>query len=299
MKRSTLVSSLAGLTAAFVFSGPALADCRLSIQPAQDVWAISHDPFIDEAAQLQFDVAVVNQGDTACSARLDFDLKGESFGLSLNSAGSDRVAYALVDDRASIDVTPRSGASARRLNSRPIVVGPGQRELLRFTFAASTEKLLSAGDYSQTVHLALNDVDGTPITERPIVLNVRVASAAVMGLKGEFQRSNGIARINLGELTSGRRDLNASLYVLSTGGYAISIASANSGRLRQGNSQWTVDYDLRVGRDDVDLEQGDRIERPSSRWQADDYPLMLNIGDVRGRRAGEYSDTLTFTIAAI
>ncbi len=299
MKRSMWMAGLTSFGVAVLSGGAAVADCELSIQPAQDQWTIAHDPFLDETAQRQFDVAVVNTGDTACTGRLSFDLKGDAFGLTLAGQPGDRVAYVLVDDRGSADVTPRSGSSARKLNSHMIAVGPGERELLRFTFAASTDRLMSAGDYTQTVHFTLSEPDGVPIAERPVVLNIQVASAAVMGLKGEFQRSNGVARINLGELTSGRRDLNTSLYVLSTGGYAISIASANAGQLRQGNSQWTVSYDLAVGRTDVNLEQGDRIERPSSRWQADDYPLTLNIGDVRGRRAGEYSDVLTFTIAAI
>jgi hypothetical protein len=31
----------------------------------------------------------------------------------------------------------------------------------------------------------------------------------------------------------------------------------------------------------------------------DDYPLTVRIGDTSGKRAGDYSDTLTFTVAAI
>lgn len=283
----------------FAMAGMAEAECRLTLQPAQAEWSIPHDPFEEAMVERDFDVIAINQGDTPCSGRIAFDLKGEAYGLSLDGGGRDRVAYALVDERSSSDVTPRAGVTARRLNSRSVNVAPGERELLRFSFVARSDELLSAGDYSQTVFLSVDDMDGLPIAERSIVLNIAVPAVAVMGLKGEFQRSKGVATINLGELTQGPRDLNTSLYVLSTGGYSIAISSANSGRLRQASSEWSVDYGLSLGRTAVNLAQGDRIEKPSRFWQADDYPLTLTVGDVSARRAGDYTDTITFTVAAI
>ena len=132
-----------------------------------------------------------------------------------------------------------------------------------------------------------------------MTLVLDLAAAAAIGLKGEFSRPNGTPVIDLGELTEGPRPLNTALYVHSTGGYRVSVTSANRGRLRQGATAWYVDYNLKVGAQDINLQRTDTINVVSQTARRDDYPLTVRIGDVSGKRAGEYSDTLTFTVAAI
>ncbi|MBX9460140.1 MAG: hypothetical protein KL785_02400 [Brevundimonas sp.] len=297
--RNILIAGFGALLAATAAgAGTARADCNLSIQPAQDQWLIQHDPFAGDALQRQFDVALVNLGDSPCTGSVRMDLRGEQYGLS-KAGDPERVAYALIDERGGNDITPRTGQSARRLNAQPVNLGAGERSLVRFTFAADPEAMLGEGVYSQNVFIAVETADGAPVAERPVSLAINVIPAAVMGLKGEFQRINGVARIDLGELTEGSRPLGTSLFVLSTGGYRVSVQSSNSGRLRMGVSDWYVDYGLAVGSNSMSLGQGDDFVVTSNRPRADDYPLTVTVGDVRGRRAGEYSDVLTFTIAAL
>lgn len=297
--RNILIAGFGALLAATAFgAGAARADCNLSIQPAQDQWLIQHDPFAGDGLQRQFDVALVNLGDSRCIGKLEIDLHGDEFGLS-RPGDDQRVAYVLIDERGGSDTTPRTGRSTPRPNGRPINVAAGERELVRFTFAVDTEAALGAGVYAQTAFLAIAANDGSPIAERPVTLAVNVIPAAVMGLKGEFQRINGVARIDLGELTEGPRSLGTSLFVLSTGGYRVSVQSSNRGRLRLGASEWYVDYGLAIGPNTINLVQGDDFEVVSHRPRADDYPLTVNVGEVSGRRAGEYSDVLTFTVAAL
>lgn len=291
-------SALAAGAALALGTGAAQAGCLLTIDPAQDQWVVPYDPFTSDGVERQFDVAVVNVGDTPCSGAIRVDLRGEQFGLT-PVEGGDRVAYVLVEDRAGTDVTPRAGQSARRLDRRSVNLAPGDRTLLRFTFAAAPQEVLSSGLYSQDVFLSLEDSNGVPMGERPVTLGVQVASAAVMGLKGEFQRSNGVARIDLGELTPGQKPLSTSLYVLSTGGYRVTVRSENEGRLRLGTSDWYVNYALGVGKEAMDLSGEDSFSVQSHRARADDYPLSVRIGNVTGKRAGDYSDTLTFTVAAL
>lgn len=297
--RNSLMVGLGALVAAATLgAGAAQADCLMSIQPTQDQWLIQHNPFGGDSLQRQFDVALVNQGDSRCNARLGMDLHGEAFGLS--RIGDTRlVAYSLTDERGGNDITPRTGESAERLNARPVNLAPGERTLVRFTVAVDPTATLGQGVYSQTLFIAVEDNRGAPLAERPVTLAVNVVPAAVMGLKGEFQRIDGVARIDLGELSSGSRSLGTSLFVQSTGGYRVSVESSNQGRLRLGVSQWYVDYSLAVGSNSMNLAVGDDFEVLSSQQRNDDYPLSVNIGDVSGRRAGEYSDVLTFTIAAI
>lgn len=291
-------SALAAGAALTLGAGGAQAQCLLTIDPVQDQWVVPYDPFTSDTAERQFDVAVVNNGDAACSGAVRVDLRGEQFGLT-STDDQDRVAYVLVEDRAGADVTPRAGQSARRLNRRSLNLAPGDRTLLRFTFAAVPQEVLSSGLYSQNVFLSVEDTNGVPLGERPITLGVQVASAAVMGLKGEFRRSNGVARIDLGELTPGQKPLSTSLYVLSTGGYRVTVRSENDGRLRMGNTDWYVNYALGVGKETMDLSSEDSFSVQSRRARADDYPLSVRIGNVTGKRAGDYSDILTFTVAAL
>lgn len=280
------------------FGSPAMANCQLTIEPGQDEWLIRHDPFTQDIAQRQFDVALFNRGDAPCEGVIRTDLRGEQFGLT-QPRGGERVAYALIDERGGADITPRAGRNARRIDTRSISVAPGERSLVRFTFAPDTADRLSAGNYTQNLFLAVEDASGGALAQQPVTLSLNVISTALMGLKGQFQRSNGVANIDLGELQPGLRPLRTSLYVLSTAGYSVSVSSANAGQLRLGQSDWYVDYSLGLDNRWMDLKTVSTLTQPSQSARADDYDLSVEIGSVAGKRAGNYSDTVTFTISAL
>lgn len=296
-----LLAAAAAATATLMAAAPTQAapgGCRLVIESGADQWMMRYEPFDQDVALQEFDVAVVNQGDTPCSAVSRVELRGEQFGL-FNDAGAQRMPYALVDEAGGADVTPRSGQSARRIGVRPLNLAPGERGLIRFSFTAAPAETLSAGTYSQNAFINLETTDGQPLAEKPVVLSLQVPSAAVMGLKGEFRRNGGTPTIDLGELTTGVRQLRTTLYVLSTAGYSVSVASQNRGRLRQGASEWYVPYGLALGDRDMDLSRGGRVDVVSRRARLDDYPLTISVGATAGKRAGDYSDILTFTVAAL
>ena len=272
--------------------------CGLVFETGPDQWIIEYDPLTETAATRQFDLAVVNRGEGPCTTgSIGVDLRGDPFGLVLDGASS-RLPYSLVEESGPSDLTPRTGESQRRMEAKPVNLKPGERQILRFSLSISAAEMLSAGLYSQTAYVRINHPGGSALAERPVTLGVRVASAALMGLKGEFTRVGGVPTIDLGVLNAGERALNTSLYVLSTSGYAVSVSSANGGRLRQGDSGWYVPYTLQVGNRAVDLSRPSGWEVVSTRSRFDDYPLALSIGSVAGRRAGPYSDVVTFTIAA-
>lgn len=281
-----------------VLANPAYADCQVMVEPAQSEWLIHYNPITEDEASRSFDLAITNTGDAPCMGQLQINLRGEAFGLGHNGVG-DRVPYALIDEANGADLTPRTGQNARRINNRPVHLAPGERGLYRFNFAATTPDSLNEGLYSQEVFVAIENNDGHTLSERPLTLGVQVPAAALMGLKGRFSRSNGVAYIDLGELNEGVRDLGTSLFVLSTRGYRVSVTSENAGKLRLGVSDWYVAYDLNVGTQVMDTDGGGTFDVVSTRSRADSYPLSVNIKDVKGKRAGDYSDILTFTIAAL
>ena len=297
----TAVLMTAAAAATLIGAAPALAQsqgCRLSVESGADNWAMRYDPFDQDVAVQEFDVAVVNQGDAPCTAVSRVELRGEQFGLT-HDAGGQRMAYALFDERGGADVTPRAGQSARRIGVRPLKLAAGERGLMRFSFTAAPSETLSAGLYSQNAFISLETPEGQTLAEKPVTLSIEVPSAAVMGLKGEFRRTGGTATIDLGELTQGVRQLRTTLYVLSTAGYSVSVSSENRGRLRQGASEWYVPYALALGDRDMDLGRGGRLDVVSRRARLDDYPLTISVGPTAGKRAGDYSDILTFTVAAL
>lgn len=304
MSRVGILSAVTAAVALVLGAGSTSAQvtqaggCRLVIETAADEWLLRYDPFDQDAAQQTFDLAVVNQGDAPCAARSRVDLRGEAFGLARVEGGG-RLDYALVEERAGVEVTPRAGVSARRMGGRMLNLAPGERGLLRFSLATGVNEVIAAGRYTQHAVVNLETEDGRSLAERPVALTVEIPRVAVMGLKGEFQRSGGMATIDLGELKEGARPLRTTLYVLSTSGYAVSVTSQNNGRLRQGNSGWYISYGLSLGGQSVDLGGGGRLEVASRGPRFDDYPLALTIGETAGKRAGEYRDILTFTVAAI
>lgn len=297
MMRSSLFAGLA-FAATAALAAPASADCILQIEPAYDTWRIEHDPFEDGAALQVFDIAFVNAGDSPCAGSVQTDLRGAPYGL-IQSGQADPIAYVVTDEQSGADLTPRTGQSQRRLAARPLDVAPGQRELRRFSVLAAPGDLPTAGLYSQPVFFTVLDPTGLPIAQKSVTVALDIAASAVMGLKGEFSRTSDGAVIRLGELTPGPRDLAVELYVLSTRGYQISVTSENQGRLRMGKTDWYIDYGLRLGGETLNLTSGDEVRVMNARRNRDSYPLGLSVGSVTGARAGDYSDTITFVIAAI
>lgn len=300
---ATAALILSGTSAAAQNQGQGMSNaqprCGLVVESSGgDQWIIHHDPLASSQAVKQFDLEVVNRGDGPCTGVASVDLRGDPFGLA-KEGETTRLPYSFIGEDGPIDLTPRTGQNQRRSESRPFNLRPGEREILRFTFSVNVTDALAAGLYSQTVYLGITHPNGSPWAERPITLGLRVASTALIGLKGEFTRSGGVANINLGALVEGDRSLNTTLYVLSTSGYSISISSANGGRLRQGQTEWYIPYSLGVGDRRIDLSRPSQLDVVSMRRRFDDYPLSVTIGSTADQRAGDYSDTVTFTVAAI
>lgn len=295
-QRASVGATAAAL--ALVLAGAAQsADCRLSITVPQDYWVIHHDPYAQDLAFGEFDVMLTNEGDANCVGVIQTDTLGEAFGM-VRSDDVARIPYALMDERNGTDITPRAGASARRASARPVSLAPGGRELLRFSLLVSPQVQLGDGDYTQDLVFAVNTTDGMPLAERLVKVGISVPAAALMGLKGAVQRTSSGATIDLGELTEGRRSLGTSLYVLSTRGYSVGVTSDNQGKLRMASSDWSIPYGLALGNEEVNLIQGGEVRVASRRPRVDDYPLTIQIGSTANRRAGEYSDTLRFTVSA-
>ncbi len=276
----------------------AQAACTLSVEPVQDQLIIRHNPLEDGAAFGTVEINIVNRGDGECVGRLGASLRGEPYGFRSDN-GTAAIPYQLVDEKGSNDITPRAGRNIQGMGGRLIRLMPGERTLELLSIAAAPDSATSQGRYTQSLDLTVSGDDGMLLGTRPLTLGIDVLPAAMIGLKGQLARARGTNSVDLGELVPGTKDLPITLYVISTGGYRVSVVSENQGRLKHENAAWYVDYRLRMGRFDLDLTSPAGFEIVSNRARFDNYPVRIEIGETAGKRAGAYMDTVTFTVAAL
>lgn len=278
--------------------GPRPVGCQLQMQPTLHRWELRSDGLTGQPVSGQFEIAYVNTGAALCEADLILDLQGERYGLA--GAGQARAPYDLTDMSNGADITPRSGSTVRSQRGETIQVPPGERLVRHYLFLAHPGPAKGDGAYEQLVLFQVQDPRGQPLGSQHITLALDLTPTALMGLKGAFQRTPSGARIDLGELSAGARDLMVQLYVMSSRGYRVSVASQNQGELRiTSGGAWAVPYDLTVGPHAINLRTGDSFQVTTPGAHDDSYPLGVVIGEVDGKRAGSYTDLVTFTVAAI
>jgi len=279
------------------------AGCRLAIEPGSSRWTIeSYDPFAGAAAYGQFQMAWTNQGDQPCEGEVVTELTAEAYGLrNPLSPSAGLLRYGLVDESNGVDRTPYTAARGARHNGPLLRVEPGQRVVQTFGLLVDVEDLGGDGVYQQTVKFGLRRPNSVVVeAQRDVTLAINVRPSAVMGLTGTFQRRNGAARIDLGELTTGRTNDPVNLWVRGTRGYKISVRSENHGRLVQPGGDWAVPYALSLGGTTIDLANPVPFQStPGDGLRNDTYPLVITVGRTDGQRAGRYSDLLTLTLAPI
>jgi hypothetical protein len=226
-----------------------------------------------------------------------FELVQPPFGLSTGSGKP--IGYALLSMSDSQDVTPRAGRSQQRPSQRDLKLGPNESRTLLYKLVADPDDVADAGTFTQNVMIEAQDNLFRSLGGTQLVLGINVLPSARIGLAGAFVMDNGHAVVDLGELRRGIAPVPLQLRVNSTGRYALSVSSANSGRLRLGLSEWYVPYTIAIGGMSVNL-TGERSVAgpPSAGFRRDSLPIQFQIGDVADRRAGTYSDVISITVTA-
>ncbi|WP_237453137.1 hypothetical protein [Qipengyuania vulgaris] len=256
------------------------------------------EPFEETAVRERIEVRFINRGDAPCVGELSTALSGEAFGLGTISGGP-VLQYQLIDERQRVDITPRTGVSRSRLTSGGINLAPGEQTLELITFAVLPASETSEGTYTQNVELVVLDHNGLALGSRTISVGIEIKPSTMIGVKGALSRSGSQVRVNLGELEQGNRTTPLFVYILSTTSYRVAVASRNNGRLKHESAQWYVPYGLTMGQYTIDLDGPESFEILSRTPRKDDYPLTFEIGETENKRAGTYTDTVTFTVSPI
>ncbi|MEO5866769.1 MAG: hypothetical protein ABIS14_08840 [Sphingomonas sp.] len=268
------------------------------METARTNWVIrNYDPFSTTAVPIdEFDVTFVNEGADTCSLRPIFDLENEAFGLDQGTSA--RVPYRLLDRTGDYDVTPRTGTTVRNPTNPLVVIAPHGQQLARFRLAVGTDNIATDGLFVQHARINAEDDSGTILASKQLTLGLDVQPAALIGLSGAFRLADGRAVVDLGELHEGVAPVVLNLYVQSTRAYTVTVDSQNLGNLQLANTRWTIPYQVVLG--DRTLPRGARAEYNSTLGTAlarKSVPLNFAIGNVADRRAGNYSDLITISVA--
>lgn len=271
--------------------------CNLRIDSNGSNWIIQgYDPFSSNQSTATFDVLFFNDGDGECRFRPVFMTDSAPFGLQAETGR--RVSYTLLDTWGQYDATPLGGRTVVRITNRPVVVSAGAQQLVRYVLNVAAAEIPGDGLYSQRLIMEADQLDGTPIASRQFLIGIHVLPSATMGLAGAFRRNGSQADVDLGELQSGIAPAPLALQIKSTRGYRLAVQSLNGGKLRLAGTDWAIAYDLQIDGRTVMLTGDSTLAfGRGGGLRADTLPVVFRIGDVDGRRAGIYADTLTVSVA--
>lgn len=275
------------------------ADCLVRVQASPASWIIQgYDPFGGSSPEGTFGVTIVNEGGAECRFTPVFELQQPPFGLSNGGTGKP-IGYALLNLTDTQDVTPRAGRTNRLPSSREMILKPNESRTLLYKLIANSEAVRNAGTFTQDVTLEAQDKSFRSLGGTSLVVGITVLPSARIGLAGAYTMSDGQAMVDLGELRGGIAPVPLQLKVSSTGEYDITVSSANSGRLRLGESQWVIPYSMAIGGNAVNLSGPRTVSGPASAGaRRDSLPIQFVIGDVSDRRAGKYSDVVSISVTA-
>jgi len=288
MRIRTLVCVLLASTA-MLGPCPASADpaqaaaCHARIERIDARSAGNYLPFSDTPVEIPLEVALQ-------------DAEGCTLGLSLRSEHRGQLA----GDEGALSYRLRdAGGRGHALDgtSRVALARGGARMTITATVEAG--QAVRAGRY--TDRLAVQLLDGERVLdEREVELRVPVPSQASVSVGGSAAAgfSNRLGGgLDFGELRAGK-EREAFVFVLANAAYALRLSSAHAGRLRHVEAADTIGYTARLDGRVLDLSGTVIAEGPSrGRWlNWPPYRLGVRIGEVEGRRAGEYRDTITIDV---
>jgi hypothetical protein len=293
---------LAGLVMTGLFGGsaqavPGATGCQLRIEAAQTSWTIQgYDPFGGGTPVGEFDLTFVNDGTGECRVRSAVDLSTEPFGLDQGAAA--RIAYTLVDLGDDHDITPRTGTTLPNPTRPFLVIDAGSQKVARFRFVVDPARIAGDGAFTQHALFEAQDDGNSTLATKQVVLGLDVKPAALVGLAGSFKLTGGRALVDLGPLQEGVVPLLLNLYVQSTRPYTIDLASANSGKLKLGTTEWAIPYQVVIGDQTLPLSGNAQYMVPTGTAMVrQSLPLNFAIGSTSELRAGRYSDVITVSIA--
>lgn len=223
------------------------------------------------------------------------------FQISKNSSGSQIIKR--VGDISSVnDVI--SGTLAAGSNDRQVSVN-------YWAILDMSNPWLPRGDYEDNFTVTL--YRGTPfgsnvwISSNSVRFRYRSGSRVDISLVptgGTFNVSDTTETLNFGVLTTGATR-SADAVIKYNGGYVLKASSQNNGRLKHATENEFIDYSASFNGSVFNLSgsSGNPVEiiRELGQGPANGkrIPIGVTIGNVAGKRGGQYADTITLTVTSV
>lgn len=298
-RRRLVRLAVAGAVAGLISAAPAAqaADCNLQITQPPPAVRIDYDPFVPATAPARMVFRIRNPAGEACEADLAI----------VDTPGVAIVRQSVGMTGLGLEIRPDAGVTRATEPSVFHVAAPAGETLeATFDVAVIEDAVVQAGHYLQPLTLELRQPGSMVAYDRvPVVIDVTALPRAQMNLsgsRGAFGSGTSVSVVDFGDAETGKA---RQIYVQTRTNSAarLTFTSANRGRLALQAADAgaaVLDYSVDFEGSRLDLSQvATRDVDPPRTYAGQSYDLVLTLGDVRGARAGLYSDELTIEISTL
>ena len=298
-RRRLVRLAVAGAVAGLISAAPAAqaADCNLQITQPPPAVRIDYDPFVPATAPARMVFRIRNPAGEACEADLAI----------VDTPGVAIVRQSVGMTGLGLEIRPDAGVTRATEPSVFHVAAPAGETLeATFDVAVIEDAVVQAGHYLQPLTLELRQPGSAVAYDRvPVVIDVTALPRAQMNLsgsRGAFGSGTSVSVVDFGDAETGKA---RQIYVQTRTNSAarLTFTSANRGRLALQAADAgaaVLDYSVDFEGSRLDLSQvATRDVDPPRTYAGQSYDLVLTLGDVRGARAGLYSDELTIEISTL
>lgn len=275
-----------------VTASPTLG-CEPTLRPGIDDRTVDVDPFSPRATTARFVVSIDNTSEQACVVFLS--AASDSVGERRLQGPSGSLRYAVFSARGGVLANSEDAVDGLQVRARP------GRTRVAFNALISPGARVDAGTYEDQIRLSLFDVNGEPIDGPEIVrlaAEIRPrAQVNIAGAAGPYGALGSLARIDLGELTTGETK-RVFVQVRANTDVDVTVSSENRSvmkNLSYPNAEG-IRYALRFDGEQIGPRRTFAVRSPRSRLAGDSYPLDVRVGRVEGKIAGTYEDIVRVSV---
>jgi hypothetical protein len=256
-----------------------------------------YDPF--EIAPLiePVEIAIRNDGDSACRLRLAL-LTDDTTGRLIS--GVDALSYTVSDFTGSgVDIKwPVSNAGVPP-HTLPVAVAAKETQPIKLTIGVPAGQVLPSRLYSGDAELRLIDETGQVVgSAARLRFESQIISRSQITVAGSSQAAGGRNEVvDFGELTTNETK-SVFLIVSSNDAFDLALISEKGGVLKEFRGLDQIPYQIDLAGRTATLLTTPTPVGPfgASSLAGVSLPLTFTIGDVEGKRAGDYSDEVTITV---
>lgn len=299
----TIVTAAAALALSASLSAPSHATtCSVAISNISPIPNVVYDPFEGLARSVTYTVEFLNSGPDACAVGLA--IASPTPGPRAFKNGANELRYTLEWPGGAV-FTNNIAAPIGTVS----VPANGARRSVTLRVKVAAGLIAPAATYADTLTFRtyrsasgpLVQVGADRTTTASAVLEAR-AQVNIAGASGTFGTPFALDRIDFGTLANGAAR-NAIVQVRATSPVSINVSSLNHGRLKHKVilTDDGVPYTMQLDGAPVTLGGATTSLNRSPPVSLDgiNYPMNIQIGDVSGRPAGDYQDTLTINVAPL